>query len=296
MPAARRLRRRPRRRAGGRCWASRRNSARSTRRSTRSLDTWYLGIELFVAWTRWPERALRWTAAALFAWRFAGVVLFELTAVRPLLLVFPNLFENFYLYVTICRKWVAEAPPASRDDPPGGARRPAAAEARPGVAAPLRAVPSVAVAQVDVRLTPRRGGYAGPMTDQPRTPAIEALETAGIPFRVVRTEIARSAEESAAFQGIPVGLAPAQHPRASRPGRLPVRPRPRRPPVQLAEAPPAAGHQPPDAADRGGGEGRDGLRPGRDHPVRRPPAVAGHRRREHRWRSSSSRSAAARGA
>ena len=44
-----------------------------------------------------------------------------------------------------------------------------------------------------------------PMTDQPRTPAIEALEAAGIPFRVVKTEIARSAEESAAFQGIPVG-------------------------------------------------------------------------------------------
>jgi Cys-tRNA(Pro) deacylase len=46
------------------------------------------------------------------------------------------------------------------------------------------------------------------MTDQPappHTPAIAALEAAGIPFRVVRTEIARSAEESAAFQGIPVG-------------------------------------------------------------------------------------------
>ena len=46
------------------------------------------------------------------------------------------------------------------------------------------------------------------MTDQPAlpsTPAIAALEAAGVPFRVVRTEIARSAEESAAFQGIPVG-------------------------------------------------------------------------------------------
>jgi len=43
------------------------------------------------------------------------------------------------------------------------------------------------------------------MTDQPRTPAIEALEAAGIPFTVMRTEIARSAEESAAFQGMPVG-------------------------------------------------------------------------------------------
>ncbi len=43
------------------------------------------------------------------------------------------------------------------------------------------------------------------MTDQLRTPAIEALEAIGVPFRIVRTEIARSAEESAAFQGIPVG-------------------------------------------------------------------------------------------
>ncbi|HEU0244619.1 MAG TPA: YbaK/EbsC family protein [Candidatus Limnocylindrales bacterium] len=45
------------------------------------------------------------------------------------------------------------------------------------------------------------------MTQQPvpSTPAIDALTAAGVPFRVVRTEIARSAEESAAFQGIPVG-------------------------------------------------------------------------------------------
>ena len=52
------------------------------------------------------------------------------------------------------------------------------------------------------------------MTDQPvtpeppstpPTPAIEALEAAGVPFRVARTEIARSAEESARFQGIALG-------------------------------------------------------------------------------------------
>ena len=43
------------------------------------------------------------------------------------------------------------------------------------------------------------------MTEPFTTPAIAALEAAGIPFRLVRTEIARSAEESAAFQGIPVG-------------------------------------------------------------------------------------------
>jgi Cys-tRNA(Pro)/Cys-tRNA(Cys) deacylase len=41
------------------------------------------------------------------------------------------------------------------------------------------------------------------MTD--RTPAIEALEGAGVPFTVVRTEQAHSAEESATLQGIELG-------------------------------------------------------------------------------------------
>ena len=40
---------------------------------------------------------------------------------------------------------------------------------------------------------------------EPSTPAIAALEAAGVPFRIVRTEIARNAEESAGFQGVPVG-------------------------------------------------------------------------------------------
>ena len=37
------------------------------------------------------------------------------------------------------------------------------------------------------------------------TPAIEAIERSGIPFRVVRTERAHSAEESAELQGIELG-------------------------------------------------------------------------------------------
>jgi Cys-tRNA(Pro) deacylase len=40
------------------------------------------------------------------------------------------------------------------------------------------------------------------MPDEPTTPAIHAIEAAGIPHRVVRTERASSAEESAQFQGI----------------------------------------------------------------------------------------------
>ncbi len=46
------------------------------------------------------------------------------------------------------------------------------------------------------------------MTDPlpaPSTPATAALEAAGIPYRLVRTEIARNAHESAALQGIPLG-------------------------------------------------------------------------------------------
>ncbi len=38
-----------------------------------------------------------------------------------------------------------------------------------------------------------------------RTPAIEALEAAAVPFTVVRTQRAHSAEESAALQGIELG-------------------------------------------------------------------------------------------
>src|SRR4029078_2236952 len=41
------------------------------------------------------------------------------------------------------------------------------------------------------------------VTESPTTPAIDALKSIGIPFRVVRTVRAGSAEESAALQGIP---------------------------------------------------------------------------------------------
>jgi Cys-tRNA(Pro)/Cys-tRNA(Cys) deacylase len=43
------------------------------------------------------------------------------------------------------------------------------------------------------------------LTPEPSTPALEALRDSTVAFRVVRTERARSAEESAALQGIPPG-------------------------------------------------------------------------------------------
>jgi Cys-tRNA(Pro)/Cys-tRNA(Cys) deacylase len=43
------------------------------------------------------------------------------------------------------------------------------------------------------------------MPDEPTTPAIAAVEAAGIPHRVVRTQPARNPEESAELQAIPLG-------------------------------------------------------------------------------------------
>jgi hypothetical protein len=68
------------------------------------LDTYYLALEVVVA-RRWQEVVPRRTAYLLFAWRLAGVVLFEITVSRPLLVVFPNLFENYFLYVLVARRW-----------------------------------------------------------------------------------------------------------------------------------------------------------------------------------------------
>ena len=68
------------------------------------LDIWYLGLEAYVV-RKWPETLIRRATLALFAWRLVGVVLFEITVMRPLLLVFPNLFENVYLYVLVARRW-----------------------------------------------------------------------------------------------------------------------------------------------------------------------------------------------
>ena len=67
------------------------------------LDLYYLGLEAWVA-RAWEERLPRLTALGLFWYRLVGVVLFEATGVRWLLFVFPNLFENWFLFVLVrCR-------------------------------------------------------------------------------------------------------------------------------------------------------------------------------------------------
>jgi len=63
----------------------------------KALDSYYLGLEAIVAWY-WVNQWARWTALGLFVYRLAGTALFEATEARVLLFVFPNLFENWWLY------------------------------------------------------------------------------------------------------------------------------------------------------------------------------------------------------
>jgi hypothetical protein len=76
------------------------------------LDLYYLGLELVVA-RRWTEEVPRRTTYVLFAWRLIGVILFEVTLYRPLLVVFPNLFENYFLVILIARRWFPRFVPAT---------------------------------------------------------------------------------------------------------------------------------------------------------------------------------------
>jgi hypothetical protein len=61
------------------------------------LDQFYLALFLVVA-LRWTNPA-RTIAIALYAYRFIGFVLFEITGERGLLLLFPNVFEFWFLLV-----------------------------------------------------------------------------------------------------------------------------------------------------------------------------------------------------
>ena len=97
----------------------------------------------------------------------------------------------------------------------------------------------------DQQADPARAGRSrrDRTTAAPSTPALDALAAAGVPHRVVRTERAHSAEESAAAPGDRAAPAPPDDRRPPRRGRLPLRARPGRPPVRLAEAPGAPRRQ-----------------------------------------------------
>jgi hypothetical protein len=70
----------------------------------KTFDTYYLALVLIVS-LRWPDPLARRTSVALFAWRVAGLIPIYLSAQNAwMLLVFPNVFENFYLLRAIAPK------------------------------------------------------------------------------------------------------------------------------------------------------------------------------------------------
>ena len=70
-------------------------------RNYQSLDKWldqvYMALFLVVV-LRWPKPA-RNVAIALYGWRLVGFLAFEVTGARQLLVLFPNVFEFWYLFV-----------------------------------------------------------------------------------------------------------------------------------------------------------------------------------------------------
>jgi hypothetical protein len=67
------------------------------------FDIYYLFFEYLVA-RRWTDPLARRTGQALFFWRLAGFIFFELTQSRYAFFLAPNIFEFFYLgYLIICK-------------------------------------------------------------------------------------------------------------------------------------------------------------------------------------------------
>lgn len=67
------------------------------------FDTWYLFLEFLVVF-RWKDILARRAAKTLFFWRFVGFALFEITGLKFIFVLAPNIFENFYLLWTIMLK------------------------------------------------------------------------------------------------------------------------------------------------------------------------------------------------
>jgi hypothetical protein len=72
----------------------------------KAMDMFYLSIAYLSVLRNWTSRPAYQVARFLFFYRLAGVVLFELFDWRPLLLIFPNTFEYFFIAYEIVRlRW-----------------------------------------------------------------------------------------------------------------------------------------------------------------------------------------------
>lgn len=69
----------------------------------KAMDVFYLAIAFLSTLQNWTSSAAVSIARFLFFYRMAGVLLFELLAWRPLLLLFPNTFEYFFIAYELVR-------------------------------------------------------------------------------------------------------------------------------------------------------------------------------------------------
>ena len=76
------------------------------------LDSYYYVLELVVA-LRWANPWMRIPTALLFVHRLIGAVIFEFTGAHVVLFIFPNLFENWWLYCVVVMKWFPSIIPGS---------------------------------------------------------------------------------------------------------------------------------------------------------------------------------------
>jgi hypothetical protein len=69
----------------------------------KAMDVYYLAIAYLTTLRNWPSRPAVDIARFLYFYRLVGVVAFELTEWRPLLMIFPNTFEYFFIAYEIVR-------------------------------------------------------------------------------------------------------------------------------------------------------------------------------------------------
>ena len=75
----------------------------------KAFDVYYLSFAFISTLTNWRDENAFQVSRILFFWRLIGVVLFELTHWRFLLLLFPNAFEYFFIaYEAIRTRWRPE--------------------------------------------------------------------------------------------------------------------------------------------------------------------------------------------
>jgi hypothetical protein len=69
----------------------------------KALDIYYLVIAYISTLRNWTNQAAVYIVRFLIFYRLVGVVLFEITGVRELLIIFPNTFEYFFIFYEAVR-------------------------------------------------------------------------------------------------------------------------------------------------------------------------------------------------